>query len=414
MFDSLLKLWLSQKGFLAPNDHIKRFTHLCMDNGKLYIPGHEMFNFWEQIQIGYDNGERYFICETPNTPIRRFYCDFDFKESVEIDVEFMKSVVKYIHNIINEYFGIVLYTILCISPYKKLDGEYEGKIKSGFHMMWPDLYLNEHTSICLCQILIQELEKFNEEYKWNQIVDLGVYRTGLRMIGMWKMVPNPNKQIKKRIVEKRDYTPVYKYPEDPDYFDGNWFKYLRDCSIQNLFHEIPIPAMTPMRPIVGNDTVSEREILHELTIEDSIRSYIRNFLPKEWDDEITKVEKKNTWYLVRTKSRYCANIKGEHNSENIYFRIYTHGFVQKCFCRCDKLEGRHFGLCKNFVSKKYPLSEKLFKVLFPEKQQKPKEKMPLEKNGNTFLPNRNLTNKNLGSFLKMSFKTLKSIEKKCL
>lgn len=416
MYNTTLKTWLLTKGYCSPNEHVKRFTHLCMDGGKLYIPLQSINEFWKMYAEGLNRGEEFYICESPkylNESVRRFYCDFDFKELKEIDLEYMKKIVRLLNEVVNSYFGVELSIILCSTTCKEIieekNEEKQKLIKSGYHCIWPDLYLTETVSIQLCQILMDFLNEKESEFTWNKILDLGVYKTGLRMIGSYKIIKIKN--TKKRTKEYRRYTPVYKYPEDAEYFDGNYVKYLCDCSIQNVFGAKSFPSI---KPIGKNETFDEREVLNELNLYDAIRSYIRKYLPKEWDEEILDVTKKSTWYFVRTKSRHCANIGGEHNSENIYFQIYTHGFVQKCFCRCDTLVGRKDGLCKNFQSKKYPLSEKLFKILFPGKIQKTKEKLSIEKNENMFLPNTKLSKKSMPSYLQMSLNTIKSIEKKCL
>jgi hypothetical protein len=61
---------------------------------------------------------------------------------------------------------------------------------------------------------------------------------------------------------------------------------------------------------------------------------------------------------------YCMNLRNDHNSNNVYFVITKDGLRQKCFCRCDTLERRASGKCKDFVSKPFPLPEGLRYKLF--------------------------------------------------
>jgi hypothetical protein len=75
----------------------------------------------------------------------------------------------------------------------------------------------------------------------------------------------------------------------------------------------------------------------------------------------------NDYYVVRTNSSFCMNVSREHNSNTIYFLINEFGIYQKCFCRCDKLDGRRFGYCKDYRSARYTLPVRMINSLFPNR-----------------------------------------------
>ena len=68
-------------------------------------------------------------------------------------------------------------------------------------------------------------------------------------------------------------------------------------------------------------------------------------------------------YILCSQSKYCTNIGKNHNSEHIYFKLTKYGICQRCFCRCDTLEGRKRGYCKDYASELTPLVTPLPKIL---------------------------------------------------
>ena len=62
-------------------------------------------------------------------------------------------------------------------------------------------------------------------------------------------------------------------------------------------------------------------------------------------------------YILCSQSKYCTNIGKNHNSEHIYFKLNKKGICQKCFCKCDTLNGRQNGYCKDYSSTIIPLTD---------------------------------------------------------
>jgi hypothetical protein len=73
-------------------------------------------------------------------------------------------------------------------------------------------------------------------------------------------------------------------------------------------------------------------------------------------------------YLVKTTSRYCENIRRNHNSNHIKIVIDGDFLYQKCFCKCETTSGRRMGFCKDFSGRKHKLEtnggEKIRKLLY--------------------------------------------------
>lgn len=414
MFDNELKSWLLERGYLSPNEHVKRYTHLSMDGGKLYIPRHDIFNFLQKYVEGIEKGERYFLCESPifnGDTLRKFYCDFDFKCEKEVTLKTFKRIVEKCSNTIYEYFGINTKISIASTETKEL--EEEGLIKSGYHIICPDLILTEDMSIELCRKINDRLKNEIKGYDWDTILDKNVYKSSLRMIGSLKVVRD--KQTKRKLVENRSYKYIMEIPSSEEE-DQNQCIDLYSCMLKTCIQNIDNSALVhPIKelgeykkPSEITDLVQRQDVITK-----EVQEYINKFIPEQWHGDLLKVNKEKSHYFVHTKNRYCANIKGEHNSNGIYFQIYATGFIQRCYCRCKTLEGRSDGLCENFKSKRYKLSLRLFKILFPDKIQKDRDKLKLERNKNIFLPNRKLSYDTKRDYLKMSLNTLKYIEKKC-
>lgn len=85
------------------------------------------------------------------------------------------------------------------------------------------------------------------------------------------------------------------------------------------------------------------------------------------NDAATPTKSGSFYYAVRTNSSFCMNVSREHNSNTIYFLINEHGIYQKCFCRCDKLEGRKFGKCATYCSSRYEMGISDTNILFPSR-----------------------------------------------
>ena len=99
------------------------------------------------------------------------------------------------------------------------------------------------------------------------------------------------------------------------------------------------------------------------------------------DIKILKVFKFKEIYLLKTTSRYCENIRRNHNSNHIKLiidkihqkNVYGYNIYQKCFCKCDTIEGRYYKVpCKDFTGEKHMLQtnggRRICEILYPNKK----------------------------------------------
>ena len=191
-FDTLspLRKWvISNKYFIKtsdPRDKKAEATHYLLDGGIWKIPLNEYQTFLQLLATDLNFGEKHYISEN-KTNVFKFICDLDFYDQDIISVAQVEKVVKIIQEIVNEYFGDQ--RIIICGADNKIVNEL---VKSGFHLVFPKLWITVETSKKLRILIINKLiETFQEREsynKWEDVVDLSIYEdNGLRMVGCRKI-----------------------------------------------------------------------------------------------------------------------------------------------------------------------------------------------------------------------------------
>lgn len=190
----------------------KQDTHKALNNGKFCIP---FVADAKQPRVAEDAfltyyaharllGHRQFFVET-RTPVFRFYMDLDFKQPSPLTPRNMEGAAKVICLAIKRFWpqknpdDSFFRCIVSTTNYKTVKGVHgdaDAIIKSGVHLIWPDIYLTDDMALDMRETVIAELmEKFGHRAEpamnpWNDVVDLSVYKgSGLRMIGSCKTEP---------------------------------------------------------------------------------------------------------------------------------------------------------------------------------------------------------------------------------
>jgi len=103
-----------------------------------------------------------------------------------------------------------------------------------------------------------------------------------------------------------------------------------------------------------------------------LENFIRKYLSGQERTKVTKVFKNNKNYLVQTNSNFCENLNRNHSSNHVWFLVDSKDktIYQKCFCRCETLEGRKSGFCKDFSGRKNNLSAKICEIIIPTSKKK--------------------------------------------
>ena len=389
-----LKKWvLTNKYFIKTTDTKEKkstATHFLLDGGIWSIPKEVYSAFLNLLAIDLQNGEKHYICEN-RTEVFKFICDIDMFEIEVVTIEQISKITEVLNLIIKTYFGETK-VIICGADskiIKKIENGIEiDLIKSGFHLVWPDIWITVENSKKIRILFIEELVRVfgeRENYNtWEDVVDLAVYEdNGLRMVGCRKMAICKSCKNKKEFREncktcdgtgKKDENRIYspkvvifssKTENDKTYFGSicNYTVMLPETSIYNyrgiqateLIQEIKVLLKEKKKKI----TKTEDELT--LKVETFIK---RNYKQTHGKVKIIKLIKNENCYYAEPDDNFCINVNRNHSSSAVYFQITPNGVSQRCYCKKEILEGRSNGMCKHFSSPEIPITKILQTLLF--------------------------------------------------
>lgn len=418
MNNSSLRKWLSFNKYIYPKG-TKNYTHLLLSGGILIIPEEKMDDFYNIYTTDVENNKKNYVAEC-RTKVFRFLIDIDLYEDKKVPFSKIKEYVNVINDVIKDF-----YSLCELSNYKRrviicttqpCEKEHNGTtfIKTGVHLVWPRIYVTTETALILRRAIIQKLEEQfrprHPDNEWTDVIDLTVYTSnGLRMIGSSKCYPC--KYCKGKVgdlncekcfgVGKIDEGRIY-MPKDvikgngksiKQKYTNDFKKILLETSLRTSYDKEPYRIKIPTwykntkeeshkRPSgkinhenFSNDSNKELKV-REFIGKDSITfKKISTFIKKNFPLHVKKgmtlidMYKGKNCYIIRTDSKFCMNLDGEHNSNTIYFYVDKYYVYQKCFCRCEKNIGRKFGYCKDYRSKGIELPSTIRSVLYPSNYQ---------------------------------------------
>ncbi len=397
-----LKRWVLQNRFFIKTTDTKErkavATHFLLDGGIWGIPKDKYSEFLGLLAVDLQNGEKHYICEN-RTSIFKFICDIDMLEDSVVTIQQISIVVELLNGIVSEYYGPCK-VIICGADPKTVKinktedtggfglpfGENE-LFKSGFHLVWPDIWISVENAKRLRQLFIEKLtEKFGEREKhntWEDVVDLAVYEdNGLRMVGCRKMTICKGCKNKKEFKEtclscngtgKKDENRIYSPkavigPCEKSYFGSicNYSVMVFETSIYNYLDK-------PETLMIKNCCVELKEKkkggVVEPKQENELVIKIENFIHRNYKAthskvKIVKITKTDNCYYAEPDDNFCINVNRNHTSSKVYFQITPTGICQRCYCKRETLDGRNHGMCKHFSSTEIPLSKILQNYLF--------------------------------------------------
>jgi hypothetical protein len=391
-FDTLppLKKWIiSNKYFLKTTDPKEKkvgATHFLLDGGIWKVPAAEYQTFLRILSTDLQNNEKYYISEN-RTPIFRFICDLDFFETSVIHIAQIEKVVTVIQEIIYQYFGEKT-VIICGTEPKTVIKNETAYIKSGFHLVWPKIWISVENAIKIRNVFIETLiNTFNERdpvNTWSDVVDLAVYEdNGLRMVGCRKIANCKSCKNKKefresciscdsvgKIDEGRVYSPKSVIPENTEYLktiQHDLFVQLLETSIYN-YSDLP---QTELIKVLPENTPKGKKTKAVVEKKDETTTKLENFIRRQFKDSYSKLRIKkltktsDNKYFVEPDDNFCMNVNRNHTSSGIYFQVtQTGGICQRCYCKKDTTDGRLYGPCNVYASKEVSLNKTLQTLLF--------------------------------------------------
>ncbi len=233
---------------------VEEATHYMMNGkggGVLIVPDSLHTEFLKIYAEDLQNGIVHYLIER-RTPVFRWLSDLDFIGPRSLTKDEIMSFVKKIQQVIrsfypntigmaseNCFFDIVILTT-------EVGTRSSGEIKTGIHLVMPNLPVTESECLDMRLTIIAELELMGKDMvgwnSWEDIVDECVYKSnGLRMPGSHKIVPCPicerdpvrkkgcpgKCQMKGYLDGKRVYIPEF-YLSQNQTLDQDKLKQIRD------------------------------------------------------------------------------------------------------------------------------------------------------------------------------------------
>lgn len=373
-----LREWCRKNNF----NNARNLSHVLMDGGVLSIPCDKLREFYEEYIKSVKSGEKVFVVEQ-KTPTYNFFVDVDYKDDEALSIDQVKSVCQVICDKVATFGGGEC--LVTVSEPKPKDG----KIKTGIHLNWNGLVVNQEGSIQLMYHVISTLEKVYPAKDWTKIIDSSVYGSlgtkgsGFRLPWSHKKTVHPDCKgvgctlCDKGKITEGEYLPLFKYSR------GSMNHTDHEITIEGLMNatvRTQVTAVTEIPELVvvcqpvkkrreGDFTQSETK--NELFNSELIRLlevFIRKSMDGNEDTKVLGVFKCKSVHLVKTTSRYCENIRRNHNSNHVKIVIDRGLIYQKCFCKCETTHGRRLGMCKDFSGRKHKLEtnggDKICKILY--------------------------------------------------
>lgn len=215
---NLLKQWINSPGQGRPSCHFSRrreatpkgqpapkSTHFLLSGGAYVIDSDMNDEFLWRLAIALNQGFTSTIVET-RTDFFKYFIDFDFNQKDVVELHTVRDYVTLLQVVLRKFFplasNVYFECLVSTAPTKKVkavDGETE-LIKSGYHVIYPHLWMHKDQALAVRADFITHLEREFPERSlplynhWNDVVDESVYLgSGLRMLSCIKAHACPNK-----------------------------------------------------------------------------------------------------------------------------------------------------------------------------------------------------------------------------
>lgn len=359
-------------------------THFCYMGAKYAVPNekHEecLRLYAQQLQRSKVHATTFLI--ERKTPVFRMHFDLDMIDTAAVSLTYVSELTRFFCGVMRTYYkeeqSPVLTCYILGAPIAYKPG---GLLKSGFHLIWPYLLVDQTQALHLREGCVAAAKRhFGQRVapanSFEDVVDETVLRkNGLRMVGSDKVgkcgscMSNTlcgNCMGSKKARENRVYSPVVvlneRHQPDPRLLaqvlneEDYWLR-VQLCTVRSLARKpttgFVVPAVAAI-PTLENTKHGEasraraatRRVLAQGDSEevtstklcDMVLNNVLRCAADEWKYiELQKMFllKRSHKYLVKVKgmgANFCKNVQRQHGSSTIYFMIDSVGLRQRCFC----------------------------------------------------------------------------------
>lgn len=370
----MFKQWCKSQNFSNANN----LSHVLLDGGKLSVPFDKLNEFYEKYIEAVKSGEKLYVVEQ-KTEKYNFFVDIDYKSKDPLGIDDIKDICKIICDQVKKHSQEECLISIALP---KVCGSL---VKTGVHMNWLGLVVDQVSAIALREHILVALTTSRPGQDWNEIIDSSVYGSAVRKTkGSGFRMPWSFKKAKHDTcggqgcdgctsgkIDQVEYLPLFIYTKQPfstllRIDQEPSVKILKMSAIRTDAPEsvnIEPPSVGVKEGSFSKDQTKDE--IYDQELKDMIESFIRKNMDGQSDAYITKVFKHKYTFLVSTTSKYCENLKRRHNSNHVWFIISGSVILQKCFCRCETIQGRRDGFCKDFCGRQHELSQGIVDKLYP-------------------------------------------------
>jgi hypothetical protein len=282
-----------------------------MDGGILQVPFEQLEEFYVECVHAIRTGTKLYVVEQ-KTDVFKFFVDLDFKSSEALPDEAILELAAMMHSVVQN-------GRCCIA--RATPRPVDGRIKTGVHFHWPDVYVTRSEALALRTRILLELP---EDPEWSRRIDASVYGgSGLRMLWSHK---------REKGVDSEPYVPWRD-------LEGNTFDTIPNTAILSLF-------------ALRTDKISNEAVNVVITCAPLERFIRRNLKGQELANVRRVIRKGSDRIVVQTDSKYCERIQGEHKSNHVWFGVTRGRICQLCHdevCKELKFVGREHILSPSIV-----------------------------------------------------------------
>lgn len=378
--------WLGKVSCTLPNKCKEQETHVSLlggSYGRLLIPDKMHVSWITNYTTELQRGAHSLFFVERKTPIFRMHFDLDFNQSTAVPLDYLERMGRDANMIFRQFFPELgedapewKIAVLTVPP-KPVEKDGVCSVKSGCHMIWPSLHVDQGIAL---QLRLNFLAYINRTWPprpeganaYDDVVDESVLKgNGLRMYGSDKA--SKCKKCRGRrvhcdakcwngvIVENRAYTlATVITPSGTDEVTLAELKSdLHKCVTRTstrVSNKTPTPGFKVPSHAITNAGVKTARVAarkraagggksgwemidRACPIFDQLQGYIRSQLNSrlKW----VGLDLKNI-YLVRQRgvyichvegpgSLYCEHVGRAHSSSTIYFEVDQRGISQRCF-----------------------------------------------------------------------------------
>tara|TARA_B100000287_G_C20663124_1_gene790832 strand:+ start:744 stop:1979 length:1236 start_codon:yes stop_codon:yes gene_type:complete len=372
-----LKDWFIKNNKYVKSPGINPYTHLMLDGGKLNLESD--YSTFQEIYSECLNFKNCIV--EVKTDIYKFFIDFDFLIAKEMykEEEFNNDIIMYIKLIQETIKYIYSKDFLCIitstNVIKEIHKNDKDFLKIGYHLHWPELFVNNKISLNIRENIISRFESlYGKTLKnvgtWDKIFDKSVYnKNGLRMIYSDKYDKSTMTYEGRYYIIKYVFIGASESSELENMYENDIKKSIRDTSIRC---EGELPKITDVINIIeytDEDPPDKIENKGFTSLKKTDQEYIyilkffNNYVTSHKASDINAILKhrdNDNVYIISSKSKYCNNICGCHTNNHIYFKLTKEGLCQKCRSESEGQSGKK---CSSYSSELIPLNQSLCGVL---------------------------------------------------